>query len=201
VKQALEHSEHAEHLAHGGHDDHGGHGGGIGTQAALLVAVLAAVLAVCEQQAKHAEIRVEIASIGAADTWAQYQAKSIRSTLSRDLEQVVSAIPPGSTPELQGRAAAVMQQLRTDADHYEHGDDGKDSLAKKAHRLEETRDHSIEQTHTFDNAAAALELGIVLSTASALTSSRKLLLLALVVGILGAIIGVMGVVAPEITAI
>ena len=45
---ALEHQEHAEHAAHSG-----------GNKPALLVAVLAALLAVCEQRAKHAEIRLE----------------------------------------------------------------------------------------------------------------------------------------------
>jgi hypothetical protein len=194
--KALEHSEHAEHAAHG----HGGEGHG-STQPALLVAILAALLAICEQQAKHAEIRVEEASIGAADTWAQYQAKSIRATLSRDLALLVTAIPPGTTPESAALVTKVMTQFRTDAEHFEHGEGGKDSIAEKAKALEEKRDHSIEQTHTFDNAAAALELGIVLSTASALTNSRKLLLLALVVGIIGLIVGILGVVKPEIAAI
>jgi hypothetical protein len=196
--KALEHSEHAEH-AH--HADHGGGGHSGGTQAALAVAIMAAALALCEQQAKHAEIRVEEASIGAADTWAQYQAKSIRAALSRDLADVVSTTPTGGTPAQQAHADALTARLRSDADHYEHGEDGKEAIAKKARHLEEVRDHSIEQTHTFDNAAAALELGIVLSTASAVTSTRKLLILAIVVGIAGAIMGVLGVIAPEVTAI
>ena len=193
--KALEHSEHAEH-AH--HADHGGGGHSGSTQAALAVAIMAAALALCEQQAKHAEIRVEEASIGAADTWAQYQAKSIRAALSRDLADVVSTSPPGPA---QTHADAVMARLRSDADHYEHGADGKDAIAKKARHLEEVRDHSIEQTHTFDNAAAALELGIVLSTASAVTSTRKLLYLAIAVGLAGAILGLLGVIAPEVAAI
>jgi hypothetical protein len=196
--KALEHSEHAEHAHHADQGDHGSHGG---SQAALAVAIMAAVLALCEQQAKHAEIRVEENSIGAADTWAQYQGKSTRTTLARDLADVVSAIPKGATPEDQARVTAVMTRLRTDADHYEHGDDGKEATSKRARHLEEVRDHAIEQTHTFDNAAASLELGIVLATASAVTSTRKLLFLAIAVGIAGAIMGVLGVVAPEIAAI
>lgn len=194
--KALEHAEHAEH-AH--HADHGGGGHSGGTQAALAVAIMAAALALCEQQAKHAEIRVEEASIGAADTWAQYQAKSIRAALSRDLADVVSTVPAGTAPN--DHAGAVMTRLRSDADHYEHGADGKDAIAKKARHLEDVRDHSIEQTHNFDNAAAALELGIVLSTASAVTATRKLLWLAIAVGLAGAILGVLGVIAPELAAI
>jgi hypothetical protein len=189
LNKALEHSEHAEHAAHGS------------TQAALLVAVLAAGLALCEQQAKHAEIRVQASSIGAADTWSQYQAKSIRGTLARDLADVTAALSAGANPDAQAKAGALAERLRKDVDHYEHGDDGKDAIAKHAHAQEAERDHAIEQTHTFDNAAASLELGIVLATASAVTRTRKLLLLAAVVGLLGAVIGVLGVIAPEMVAI
>lgn len=189
MNKALEHSEHAEHAAHGS------------MQAALVVAVLAAGLAVCEQQAKHAEIRVQASSIGAADTWSQYQAKSIRATLARDLADVTAALGAGAGADAQARAAAVVDRLRKDIDHYEHGEDGKDAIARLAHAQEATRDHAIEQTHTFDNAAASLELGIVLATASAVTRTRALLLLAVLLGLAGAVIGVLGVVNPEIVAL
>ncbi len=72
--QSLEHHEHAEHAA-----QHGAKG------AALLVAVLAALLALVEVQGKHAEILVEENSISAADSWSQYQAKSIRQAVARDI--------------------------------------------------------------------------------------------------------------------
>ena len=65
--EVLEQQEHAEHAA--------GHGN---KRAALLIAVLAAGLAICEQQGKHAEIAVQENAILTADAWAQYQAKSIR---------------------------------------------------------------------------------------------------------------------------
>jgi hypothetical protein len=65
VSEALEHHDHAEHAATPG-----------SKRAALLIAVLAALLAIAEQQGRHAEIRVSINSIFAADAWSQYQAKS-----------------------------------------------------------------------------------------------------------------------------
>ena len=52
--KSLEHHEHAEHIAHvpAAHAEEGAHPGRI---PALVVAVLAASLAVCEQGARHAE--------------------------------------------------------------------------------------------------------------------------------------------------
>ncbi len=185
---ALEHQEHAEHAAHQG-----------GNRPALLVAVLAALLAICEQRAKHAEIRLEESSISATDLWSQYQAKSTRAMIARDLADVFGSSPTAGTAD--DRETKILQRLHDDADHYEHGKDGKDAIAKHARDLEEERDLAIEETHAYDNAAAALELGIVLATASAITASKRLLLLALCVGILGVVLGVLGYVAPTLAAV
>jgi hypothetical protein len=185
---ALEHQEHAEHAAHAG-----------ANKPALLVAVLAALLAICEQRAKHAEIRLEESSIGATDLWSQYQAKSTRALISRELAEVFGAAP--SAAAVDDRQQKILAQLRDDAEHFEHGKGGKDEIAKHAHELEAERDHAIEETHAYDNAAAALELGIVLATASAITRSSPLLIVALCVGILGVALGVLGYLDPSVAAL
>jgi len=188
--QSLEHGEHAQHAAHGAG----------GTRAAMLVAVLAACLALCEQRAKHAEIRLEEASIGATDAWGQYQAKSTRAMIAKDLADMFeSARAPGSAP--QPDELAVIKRLRDDAAHYEAGSDGKDEIAKRARALEHERDDLIEQAHTYDNAAAALELGIVLATASAITAATPLLVVAAFVGAAGIVFGLLGYFAPAIGAL
>ena len=96
----LEHHEHAEHMAHGhGHGDHGEpHGGGRdpdarrNQMAALLVATLAAGLAMTEQGARRAEIRVQENAIFATDAWSQYQAKSTRGTLSANVADLITVL-------------------------------------------------------------------------------------------------------------
>ena len=50
----------------------------------------------------------------------------------------------------------------------------------------------------YDNAAASLELGIVLATASVITTSKMLLRFAFVLGALGLVLGVLGAVAPSL---
>ena len=182
-----EHAEHAEHAA-----EHGN------KPAALLIAVLAAVLAICEQQAKRAEISVEANAVLAADTWNEYQAKSVRSAIARDLERVAGTLDTPADPARAAERAETIKQLREDREHYDNdAKTGKEALGARAHAYEEVRDHSLERAHTYDNAAAALELGIVLSTASVITSARALLLFAALMGAIGLVLGVFGAVAPE----
>jgi hypothetical protein len=204
--QSLEHHEHAEHLAHGhgGHDD-GKHGEGSHARdnqmAALLVAVLAAGLAITEQGAKHAEIRVQQNAIAATDAWGQYQAKSTRGTLTKDLAAVVGVFAGGDAA-MTAKRDKLLAQLHDDQDRFENDPkDGKAAIAERARAFEEARDHSLEQTHSYHNGAAAMELGIVLSTASAIIRARPLILMALAIGIAGAVFAILGLVAPELGAI
>lgn len=188
--QTLEHTEHAEHAA-----EHGN------KRAALVVAALAAVLAICEQQAKHAEIRVEESSIAAADAWNQYQAKSVRQAIARDLERLIATLDVPTQVELVSRRADVLKQYQADQIHYEKDvKDGKVAIATRARAFETTREEEIERTHSFDNAAAALQLGIVLATASVITASAMLIWAAYGVGALGVILGILGWVAPGLAA-
>jgi hypothetical protein len=201
----LEHHEHAEHLAHQaeGHGDESADHAGAATHAhssqmaALLVAVLAAVLAITEQGAKHAEIRVQEYSVFATDAWAQYQAKSTRGTFSRDLSDVVSVMGAVDTA-LMDKRAALLSRLKQEQDRFEKDPkDGKIAVAERAKAFEEERDRSLEQTHAYHNGAASLELGIVLSTASAITRSKLLIYMALGLGIAGMIFALLGWIAPE----
>jgi hypothetical protein len=203
--QTLEHHEHAEHLAHGHgehHDDKRDATHASSNQmAALLVAVLAAGLAVTEQGAKHAEIRVQQNSIFATDAWAQFQAKSTRGTMSKDLASMIGVLGVGDAA-LMDRRDKLLTQLKNDQDRFENDPkDGKTAIATRARAFEEARDHALEQTHAYHNGAAAMELGIVLSTASAIIRTRPLLLMALAIGIAGAVFAILGLVAPEFGAI
>jgi hypothetical protein len=200
----LEHHEHAEHMAHGhGHGDHGhdeGQDNRRNQMAALLVAVLAAGLAMTEQGARRAEIRVQENAIFATDAWAQYQAKSTRGTFSKDISELVG-IMGGAEPDLVARRTKLRERLAQDQERFEKDPkDGKEAIAERAKEFEHVRDHSLEQTHAFHNGAAAMELGIVLSTASAIIKSKLLIYMALGIGIIGAIFSVLGVLHPELGA-
>lgn len=200
--KSLEHHEHAEHMSGGGHGEPGAADprARANQMAALLVAVLAAGLAVTEQGAKHAEIRVAMNSIFATDAWAQYQAKSTRATFSRDFSDMLTVL--GTTePDVAGLRTKISDKLRQDQERFESDPkDGKKAIAHRAQAFEEVRDKSLEETHAYHNGAAAMELGIVLSTASAIIKSRLLILMALGFGVAGAVVAVLGFVAPELGA-
>jgi len=188
MEKVLEHQEHAQHAA-----EHGN------KLAALLVAVLAACLAISEQQAKLSEIKVTANSVLAADAWNQYQGKSTRESLSRDLSLMLGALDVPTDPAAAQKRAAVSARLSEDAERFRSDPkDGKEAIAKRAHEYEAIRDESLERAHTFDKAAAALELGIVLATASAIIASKLLIRIALGLGVVGAALAVAGIVNPEI---
>jgi hypothetical protein len=190
MQKALEHQEHASHAA--------AHGG---KTAALLVAILAAGLAVCEQQAKHADIKVEANAILATDSWNQYQAKSIRQLMSQDLSALTDAFDPSADPAFARKRAALVKRFDDDAAKFQKDPkEGKEVVASRAREYEGIRDEALERAHTFDNAAAALELGIVLATASAITVSTMLIRFSMLMGMLGAVLAVLGWTFPSLGA-
>ena len=203
--KTLEHHEHAEHIAHSG--AHGGHGAEhSGAEprvtsaklAALLVACLAAGLAVSEQGAKHAEIRVQQTGIDAADAWAQYQAKSTRGTVAKDIAMIIGALDNPADAAAAARREKVLDTLKKDQERYDNDPkDGKEAIAHRAHEFEHIRNHSLEQTHAYHNGSAAMELGIVLATASAIIGSKLLIRMALGFGIAGAVCSLLGYFRPE----
>ena len=186
MSEALENHHHAEHAAGGG-----------ARRAALLIAVAAALLALCEQGAKHADTRLQQSAIAAADLWNQYQAKSVRSTLTHDLADLAGLLD--LSPAGAARRDALQARLAADVDRFDHAPtDGRDALAQRAHALEQQRDHSHEVAEAFDNASASLELSIVLATASVITGAALLLWLAAALSGAGAVLGVLALVAPAI---
>ncbi len=187
MEQQLEHHEHAGHAA-----EHGN------KHAALLIAVLAACLAISEQGAKHAEIRVNENSIAAADAWTQYQGKSIRQALAHDLAALGATLDQPQTPQGAAARHSVLNQLAEEQGHYEHDPgDGKQAVAARAHGFETARDLALRRTHSYDNAAAAFELAIVLATVSVITASRMLFSASLALGAAGLLLTLLGWLAPS----
>jgi uncharacterized protein (DUF1684 family) len=184
MSEALETHEHAEHAAEGGKRG-----------SALLIAVVAAGLAFAEQGAQHAQTDLSAHAIGAADLWAEYQAKSIRANESKSLASLASVFAPAG-PERD----AVVAQFRGDAEHFESDKaTGKPAIAAKARAEEEARNKAHERLEAYENAAALLQLAIVLVTASVIAESRLLLVGGFLVGLLGAAAGILGLVRPGFT--
>lgn len=202
MNEVLESIERHHHASHGHGGDHAAdHGAGPSAPAqwaALLVVALAAGLAIAEQGARHAEIKVQQRSIDAADAWAQYQAKSTRGTVARDVALLATVLDMGNDPAALARRDQLVAKLRQDAEGYDKDPkDGREAIARRAHDLEHLRDHATEQTHAYHNGSAAYQLGIVLATASAIMRSRMLFWVGGALGVAGVVLSVLGYLAPE----
>jgi tellurite resistance protein len=184
--ETLEQHEHAAHAAEGGR-----------RYTALLIALLAASLAFAEQGAEHANTAMAQSAIAATDLWAEYQAKGIRAVSSRQLADLAAVLPAADTAARDALAA----KFRAEATGFEQDPKtGKAAIATEARKLEASRDKAHEKLEAFDNAAACLQLAIVLVTASVITGSALLVWLGGLLGAGGIAIALLGVIAPRLAS-
>jgi hypothetical protein len=184
--ETLEQHEQAEHAAEGGRK-----------KSALLIAALAAGLAFTEQGAQHAQTAMSDSAIAAADLWNQYQAKSIRANQAEDFAGLAAAAaPPGAARDaLLARLNGDLQRFETDQT------DGKAAIRARALAREKARDAAHERLEGFDNGAAALQLAIVLTTASVITESSLLLAGGFIIGAFGCLLSLLGLLHPAWAAL
>lgn len=166
---------------------------------ALLIAALAAVLAFSETLGKGAQTSALSLNIEAANLWSFFQAKTIRMTSVRtaaDLLEVQAA--------QAGEAAKTATQKRIDdwrktAERYDsepETQEGRKQLASRAKAAEAKRDRSLAAYHQYEVASAALQIAIVLASATVITNAGFLLWGAMGLGIVGVVFCVVGLVAP-----
>ena len=164
--------------AHGhGHGEHGGNKG-----VALLISVLALILAFAETLGKGAQTGALAYNIEASNLWAFFQAKTIRQTVLRTAAEEAEA---GSASEAQKKQAAkwkdTAQRYQSEPDTGE----GREQLAARAKEAEKKRDRSMAAYHHYEVASAAVQIAIVLASASIITSIAALVWLAGALGVVG----------------
>jgi hypothetical protein len=188
--EAQERVEHAEEASH--------HNKGI----ALLISVLALFLAFSETLGKSAQTVALTDTVQASDTWAFYQARNIRgttvSTAKEALEvEVLSVTDPTAKAAFAKRIADWDKRVkRWESDPEKR--EGMKELFEKARGLEAKRDHELEQYHNYEIASAALQIGIVLASASIITSMTILAWFGGGLGIIGLAFMGFGLYAPDV---
>jgi uncharacterized protein DUF4337 len=167
---------------------------------ALLIAILAALLAICSLGGGNATDDMLFNNIKASDTWAFYQAKNVRQTNYKvavdALKREAGAIDPAS-PRGQALAADIAKYEDTVARYESEPDpkaphdptagEGKSQLRAKAETYEKARDVAMEQDSAFDLAEMILQLAIVLGSVAILAMSRPLFWLSAGLGVLGSV--------------
>jgi hypothetical protein len=188
--EAQERVEHAEEASH--------HNKGI----ALLISVLALFLALSETLGKSAQTAALTDTVTASDTWAFYQARNIRATTVSTQKEVLelqaaAVTDPAQKDALTKKIADWERRIkRWESDPEKR--EGMKELMAKAQGLEKKRDYQLEQYHNYEIASAALQIAIVLASASIITSMTILAWLSGGVGILGVVFMAFGFWAPDV---
>jgi hypothetical protein len=150
-------------------------------KAGWVITVLAALLAINTYIAGGLSSKVLNNTIKANDTWAFFQAKSIKQTLAEQ-----------SLDDATYRKDTVkMEKLQAKIDRYESDPktgEGKKELMAKARALEAERDEIRKQTPWLTFASSAFQIAIVLLSASILAVAPALYIGSIWVGAFAALL-------------
>jgi hypothetical protein len=145
-------------------------------KAGWVITVLAALLALTTYFGGSNSSKVLTNTIEANNTWAFYQAKSIKGTLAE------MALENANDPKR-------IRELAAKIDRYENEPkEGKKALMEKARGLEEERAGAKSRSPWYTFAGSLFQIAIVLLTASILAVNNKLYDASLVVGAVAAIL-------------
>ncbi|HWP28616.1 MAG TPA: DUF4337 domain-containing protein [Chloroflexota bacterium] len=162
-------------------------------QAALLIAFLAMFLAITSVAGNDNLQQILQAETEIADTWAFYQAKTIRRTstiLAKDnLELQLLAQGATLSPEARQAFEAKIAAYEGEIDRYRNEpEEGTVDLMRKARELEAKRDHALKQDPNFDFAEGLFQIAIVIASVSIITKVRPFLLGAGVLGLIALVL-------------
>jgi hypothetical protein len=172
---------------------HGGHVDPSNKKIALLIALLALVLAFSETLGKAAQTSALTLNIEASNLWAFFQAKTIRQTVLRTAAEQ-TAVSSSSKDSLK-----QVEAWRKTADRYQsepETNEGRKELADRAKAAEAKRDRAMAAYHQYELASAAVQIAIVLASASIITGMVALVWGAGVLGLIGIAFCVIGFFFP-----
>jgi Domain of unknown function (DUF4337) len=178
--------EHAEHVEHAGHSN---------KKIALVIAFLALGLAFSETLGKSAQTNALTDNIKASDTWAFFQAKTIRQTVLRTGAEAMT-VSGATNPEM---AKQIDAWKRTVA-RYEsepETNEGRKELMARAQAAEKDRDVSLAKYHQYEFASAAYQIGIVLASSAVITGMVALAYAAGALGLFGLAFTGLGLFRPD----
>ena len=174
--------------AHGHVDHHGGD-----QRVALLIAVLALVLAFSETLGKSAQTAALTYNVEASNLWAFFQAKTIRQTTLRTAAEQLEHLAATENAKKQvAKWRETAQRYQSEPETQE----GREQLAARAKAAEKRRDTSMAAYHHYELASAAVQIAIVLASASIITTMPLLAWAAGALGLVGVAFCAIGFFAP-----
>jgi hypothetical protein len=159
-------------------------------QAALIVAVLAAFLAVATFLSNEAVKEVITGETNRADTSSRLESNRLKIDVAAGAATMLKVLADGPRDEAQAAIAAVAHERRI-AQELVPADK---ALVEEMHHDEVHVDHYNDKHLLYELAEVALEVGIVLSTVSIIAHRRWLLGSGIGVGLVGAVLLAVGLV-------
>ena len=155
-------------------------------KAGWAITVMAALLAVNTYIANGLSSDVLTNTIRANDTWNFYQSKSIKQTIAENARDDAIA----------RRDTKKAAELTAKIDRYESDPvrgEGKQQLMARARQLENSRDEAKKHSPWLTFSGSALQLSIVLLSASILAVSMGMFYASIGVGLIGAVLMSQGI--------
>jgi len=152
-------------------------------KAGMVINVFALLLAVNAWYGGKLSSTVLNNTISANDTYAFYQAKSLKQSLSE--QNLYEAQHNGDK--------ARAEEMKKKIDDYENGPEGKKVLLAKAKKLEADRDEAKTRSPWIGYASTAYQLAIVVLSASILAVSMMLFWSSFVVAGVGLLLSLQGI--------
>src|SRR5438105_604772 len=163
-----------------GPSEHGGNKG-----VALLISVLALVLAFSETLGKGAQTAALAYNIEASNLWAFFQAKTIRQTVLRTAVEELEAQSVASKNEGVKKQVEAWKKTAERYQSEPETGEGRKELSARAKEAEKKRDTAMAAYHHYELASAAVQIAIVLASASIITGIAALVWLAGALGVVG----------------
>ena len=169
---------------------------------ALLIAVLAALLSIIQTIGDNAAQDALKYNIDASNLWSFFQAKTVRQTSVRTAAETLElAAAPSERKEAWDKRLNEWRQTIARWETEPETNEGRKELVARAKAAEEARDRALAMDNMYDVASAALQLAIVLASASVVVGVTWLAWAAGGLGILGLVFAVIGWFAPTLIAI
>jgi hypothetical protein len=168
AKESLEHFESTHHTVAEPADEGHAH---LVRNAAVLVAILAAFLAVATFLSETAMTHVITGETRAADAGARLEANDVKTTVAENDAALLRAVGTGDAAEHTAgeKAAQIEEELVA-----EYGPIDKE-LEHEVHAEEHERDHAEKQHKLFEFSSVILQIAIVLASISIIARSAWLL--------------------------
>src|SRR5262245_21233278 len=153
-------------------------------QAALVVAVMAAFLAVATFLSNESVKEVITGETNRADTSSKHESNQLKIDVAEGAATMLKVLADGPRDEAQAAIAAVAHERRVEQELVP----ADEALVEEMYHDEEHVDHYNDKHLLYELAEVALEVGIVLSTVSIIAHRRWLLGSGVGVGLVGAIL-------------